>query len=150
MTDNLLQKWLAYYDPIHRGWTPRGVANGICATGGWFFPRILGGYNLRRSQGQVPGQDEIIVGAAGAQADSIRTFPWVSHTADESYIYRLTAVGGGGVENFQDEIVTQVWLDETGNWPGCRPNAPSDLRVSSLSGGRFVLKWIYLGEGEQA
>ena len=26
--DNLLTKWLAFYDPIHRGFTPRGIANG--------------------------------------------------------------------------------------------------------------------------
>jgi hypothetical protein len=53
------------------------------------------------------------------------------------------------VENLQAEIIAPVWIDHAGNWPGRRSNAPSDLRVSSLSGGQFLLDWVYLGKHEQ-
>ena len=29
---DLLEKWLRHYDPIHRGWTPAGIANGAVTT----------------------------------------------------------------------------------------------------------------------
>jgi hypothetical protein len=149
MSFDLLAKWLDWYDPIHRGWTLKGIANGVCATNGFSFPRIQGGYNLRRAVGELPGPTAAIVGAAGAQATTIRTFPWVSHSADTEYTYRLMAVGGGGVENVADEVTTVAPFDSGGDWVGLRPNAPTDLRVTAASGGKFVLRWTYTREGEQ-
>ena len=100
MTDCLLAKWLDHYDPIHRGYTPRGIANGVCATAGWTFPRLGGGYNLYRG---TPTADDIDygvpVGAAGAGAGRINNFLWRPHTADTEYFYVCRAVGGGGVES---------------------------------------------------
>ena len=150
MGSTLLAKWLAYYDPIHRGWTPTGIANGICATSGFFFPRIEGGYNLRRVVGEVPDASALIVGAAGAEATTIRTFPWVTHDASTTYAYRLTAVNGGGVEDWTEEVIAETEFDVQGDWVGARPNAPADLRVAPAAGGKFVLRWTYSGEGEQA
>ncbi len=150
MCNGFLAKWLAYYDPIHRGWTPAGIANGVCATVGFFFPRIRGGYNLRRGVGEVPDASEPIVGAAGADATTIRTFPWMMHDASTTYVYRLTAINGGGVENWSDEVVASTGFDAAGDWVGSRPNAPADLRVTPGAGGKFVLRWTYSRPGEQA
>jgi hypothetical protein len=150
MCDNLLAKWLAYYDPIHRGWTPGGIANGVCATSGFFFPRIRGGYNLRRGEGSVPDGSAPIVGAAGADADTIRTLPWIGHEADTTYVYRLTAINGGGVENFIDAITAETPFDASAIWLGARPNPPGDLRVTPSVNGSFVLRWTYTVNGEQA
>lgn len=143
----LLQKYLAWYDPIHRGWTLAGIANGVCATNGFGFPRIRGGYNLRRTgEGQAGAE---LVGAAGADAASVRTFGWVVHEAGAKYTYRLAAVGGGGAENLLEESEAPVAFDGQGHWPGPRPNRPSDLRATPASGGRFVLKWVYSPDGQQ-
>ncbi|NLX12491.1 MAG: hypothetical protein GXY44_02410 [Phycisphaerales bacterium] len=149
MTNDLLQYWLRHYDPIHRGWTPKGIANGLCSTEGFFFPRIAGGYNLFRAVGRVPADCDPIVGAAGHDAVTIRTFPWIRHAASTVYMWRLAAIGGGGVGNCTDEASTTTAFDEAGRWVGCRPNAPADLRVTALSGGRFLLRWTYTEEGQQ-
>jgi len=149
MSFDLLAKWLTWYDPIHRGWTPQGIANGVCMTSGFSFPRIRGGYNLRRAVGEVPSETSAIVGAAGADATTIRTFPWISHSPATNYTCRLTAIGGGGVENITDEVTAVVPFDSEGHWVGLKPNAPTDLRVTAVSGGKFLLRWIYTRAGEQ-
>jgi hypothetical protein len=143
MAGTLLEKWLMYYDPIHRGWTPAGIANGVCATVGFSFPRIKGGYNLRRGEGGVAGAADRIVGAAGFDATAIRTFPWLTHAPSAVHSYRLCAVGGGGMENDGLATLINEAFDAGGNWVGGYPNAPADLRVTSLAGGRFLVKWTY-------
>lgn len=150
MVSDLLGKWLAHYDPIHRGWTRAGVANGVTATCGFCFPRILGGYHLRRRVGGTPGADDAIVGTAGHDATTIRTFPWVRQEAGVTYVYRLFPVGGGGVENHTDMRITLTGLRVDGRWRGAWPNSPADLRVDAMAGGRFRLRWTYPPEGEQA
>jgi hypothetical protein len=146
----LLQRWLAHYDPIHRGWTPAGIANGVCATAGFFFPRVRGGYNLRRAVDSVPDESDLIVGAAGADDQSIFTFNWVTHQASTHYGYRLTVISGGGVENFDDELIVRTEFDQNGDWVGLRPNSPGDLRVAPSASGKFVLRWTYTPQGQQA
>jgi hypothetical protein len=150
MARTLLQRWLAHYDPIHRGWTLAGIANGVCATNGFSFSRIRGGYNLRRDEDALPNATFRIVGAAGADTETIRTFPWVSHSAETSYVYQLTAINGGGVENVSDATTARVDFDASGQWSGLRPNSVTDLRVGPVSDGRFRLQWIYTAEGQQA
>jgi len=150
MVRSLLSRWLEHYDSVHRGWTPRGIANAVCSTCGFGFPRIRGGYNLYRSAGGVPEAGRVPVGAAGADAGVVRTFPWVTHAAGTTYVYRLTSLNGGGAENIEDEVLCRVAFDAAGGWVGLRPNAVSDLRVTSLSGGRFEVVFCYMREGEQA
>jgi len=147
---DLLTKWLAHYDPVHRGWTPRGIATGVCATGGFFFPRVRGGYHLRRAPGGVPTMSAPIVGAGAAGQTTIREFPWVVHESNAAYVYRLNAVGGGGVEEDGARNITSVAFGPDGSWLGLRPNSPSDVRIACLSGGRFALRWSYNEAGQQA
>lgn len=141
---NLLAKWLAHYDPIHRGFTPRGIANGGVTTVGWSFPRIRGGFNLYRGS---PGGDDIDhdhpVGAAGADAMEIRNFSWRGHAPGSSYAYALRAINGGGVES---AVAVRLWpavFDAAGLMLGDPPNSPDNLQVEPLSGGRFRLRWTY-------
>ena len=100
MASDLFGQWLAHYDTIHRGYTPSGIANGVTATGGWSFPRILGGYNLYRG---TDGAESIAfglpVGAAGREAGNISNFGWRPHAASTKYAYVVKAIGGGGVES---------------------------------------------------
>jgi len=140
---DLLDKWLAHYDPIHRGWTLNGIANAVCTTVGWFFPRIAGGYNLRRAIARKPQLTDHIVGAAAADARQIANFPWISHSPGTVYYYRLNAIGGGGVEEECARNVLRVAFDEQGLLAGPLPNPPSSLHVMPGQNGSFVVKWTY-------
>jgi len=150
MASELLSKWLVHYDPIHRGLTREGVANAVCATGGQFLPRIRGGYNLRRRERSAPAEAAVIVGTAGADAATVRTFPWVGHEPRRRYVYTLAAIGGGGMENRAEEASTEVLTDELGGFAGRRPNSPADVQLVPLADGRFAVRWVYLPQGQQA
>ena len=145
----LLEKWLAHYDPIHRGWTLRGIANGVCATCGWCFPSVSGGYNLYRGS---PGAESIDygapVGAADAAAEQIHSFAWRPHAPNMTYAYVVRAIGGGGVESESSDPPVTVETDAQGRPMGPRPNAPSQLSVRPVAGGAFVLRWTYSPFGE--
>ena len=157
MPGDLLTKWLEHYDPIHRGYTPRGIANAVCAACGWSFPRIKGGYNLYRGTLTAEAIDYTLpVGAAGPQATikphlpfRITNFSWRPHAADTEYFYTLRAVGGGGVESPPTQPPVSIAFDAGGGFVGGRPNAPTALSVSTASGGRFVLRWSYAVGGEE-
>lgn len=149
MTD-LFDKWLDHYDPIHRGYTPRGIANAVCATNGWCFPRIGGGYNLYRGTPTIEDIDySVPVGAAGPGVGQVANFAWWSHAADTEYFYVLRAIGGGGVESASSAPPVAVAFDAAGIFIGGRPNHPTDLCVSPTSCGRFVLRWSYSALGEE-
>lgn len=150
MSCTLLDKWLLHYDSVHRGWTRAGIANGVCATCGFSFPRIRGGYLLRRAVGRAPDESSEIVGAAGADADSVGTFPWIVHAANTTYVYGLSAISGGGVENRLEQSPAAARFDELGRWTGELPNAPADLRADAAEGGTFRVRWSHCGEDEQA
>ena len=109
---DLLRRWLAHYDPIHRGYTPRGIANAVCATNGWAFPRVRGGTNLYRGSPTAEAVDLTHpVGAAGRGATTIANFPWRPHGAGKEYYYVLRAIGGGGVESpAVPRSITNAWI----------------------------------------
>lgn len=149
MSSNLLQRWLSTYDPIHRGWTRAGIANGLSATSGFSFPRIRGGYNLYRAPVGTVNPVWELVGAADADAMEIRTFPWVEHGPGSESFYRLVPVGGGGVENWTDVTLATVRFSEYGFWVGSSPNAPCDLQVLPFRSGRFIVRFSYYPNGEE-
>ncbi len=96
---SLLDKYIAASDPIRRGVTARGVANGLMITRGFSFPRIAGGYNLYRGLDTVEAIDWVNpVGAASADANELRNFAWMGHDANARYVYGVRAISGGGVE----------------------------------------------------
>lgn len=149
--DNLLQKWLLFYDPIHRGFTPKGIANGGMTTVGWSFPRIRGGFNLYRGTPTAGDIDyDYPVGAAGHDAVEIRNFSWRNHSPDTDYFYGLRAINGGGCESAISEPLWPARFDPAVNMFGDPPNSPEDLQISLLSGGRFKLQWTYREKGQFA
>jgi hypothetical protein len=150
MKSRYLADWLKTCDPIHQGWTLGGIAGGLCMTGGLFYPRVSGGYNLYRRIGGIPDPTSELVGAAGSGATTVQTFPWVFHAPGCEYHYRLVPVGGGGIENWSDVTGTRVVFDAAGDWVGTLPNAPSDLRMETLARGRFSVQWTYLPQGQEA
>ena len=127
-----------------------GIANGVCATSGYSFPRIRGGTLLRRAVGSTAGASAEVVGAAGADEGTIKTFGWVTHGANTTYTYRLTAMSGGGVENVTDARSATLVFDGSAAWSGALPNPVSDLRARPSANGTFVARWTYNREAEQS
>ena len=145
----LLDRWLQHYDPIHRGWTPLGIANGLSATNGFAFPRVGGGYNLyRRSVSGEGLGDPVIVGAAGAMAVDVQTFEWTPADANEEVRFELRSIGGGGVESIACADGVTVGFDELGQPMSPKPNAPNSLSIEQSEGGAFVLTWRYAERGQ--
>lgn len=143
----LLERWLLHYDPIHRGYTQRGIANGVTATCGWGFPRVGGGYNLYRSVNGAAVDGDRPVGAAGRSATSIESFSWRPHAVSTDYAYSVRSIGGGGVESADSEGVLAAF-DGVGALIGPAPHAASDVAVRAISGGRFEVRWRYDAAGE--
>ncbi|NOX58651.1 MAG: hypothetical protein GXP29_07305 [Planctomycetes bacterium] len=140
----LLERWLLHYDSIHRGWTPAGIANGVTATNGFAFPRIMGGYNLYRSPvGAAASDPQLIVGASGANASSIETFAWAIAPALSDQRFILRSIGGGGVESAPSSDEVGVAFDILGNPEPLVPNAPHDLSIDQSAAGSFTLTWSY-------
>jgi hypothetical protein len=72
----------------------------------------------------------------------------MSHVCELGYHYWLVPVGGGGVENWADEVVASFVTNWVGDWDGHMPNAPTDLQIVPLSWGRFAVRWTYLPQGQ--
>ena len=151
MSVDLFEKWLAYYDPIHRGYTVRGIANALTATNGWCFPRVAGGYNLYRGSDSIESIDFAHpAGAAGSLATSIGNFPWHPHAASTCYVYAIKAIGGGGVESEASRPARVAEFDVESALLGPRPNGPSELTARAAAGGRFELRWVYPSRRQEA
>ncbi len=151
MASELFDKWLAHYDTIHRGYTPRGIANGVTATGGVSFPRVPGGYNLYRGIGGAESIDfDHPVGAAGRGATAIANFGWCPHAGGTVYAYAVKSIGGGGVESAASWPAAVAEFDVYGSLLGVRSNGPTDLSVQPASGGAFMLRWVYASRYEEA
>ncbi len=144
MASELFDKWLAHYDSIHRGWTVRGIANGVSAMNGWGVPRVAGGYNLYRGSGSADAIDFTSpVGAAGRDVVGISNFAWRPHAVSTRYYYAVKSIGGGGVESEGSLPARVAEFDGGGGLIGLRPNAPTGLAVRATAGGAFALRWLY-------
>lgn len=144
-------KWLAHYDPIHRGYTPSGIANGVTAMCGWAFPRVRGGYNLYRGTSGAESIDFVHpVGAAGVTSTTIDNFSWRPHADTTQYAYAVRAIGGGGVESAASHPTRVAEFDGAGSLIGLRPNTVVGLSVRASAGGRFVVHWVYVSRFEEA
>jgi hypothetical protein len=157
VASELLAKWLRHYDPIHRGFTPAGIVNGVTATSGWSFPRMRGGYNLYRG-GVAAGAGagggigvaapaavdfDHPVGAAGRNATTIANAPWRPHQPSTVYLYTVKSIGGGGVESVAASPARAAEFDGAGALLGPRPNSPIAVSVRPGTGGTFVVRWAF-------
>jgi len=153
MARTLLQRWLDHYDPIHRGWTPAGIANGVCMTAGFFFPRFAGGYNLLRSIGQTPDESaSMIVGASSPTAetpDAIANFPTYTLAVDTVYCFWPRAISPGGAQECGPVDAIRIESDDDGDPMGAAPNAPSELTATAIADGYIRLTWRHNAAGEQ-
>lgn len=141
----LLTKYLAARDTIHRGRTPWGIANGLRITAGRSFPRIRGGYLIYRGLSTATIDRDNPVGAAGFGTRRIEPFPWVAHEAGDVWYYELVPIGAGGVEcpTTSTRRIVRVVIDGEG-LARMRPATPRRLTVAAAAGGTFRLSWTHL------
>ena len=162
---SLLDKYIAATDSIRRGFTARGIANGLPITRGFSFPRIAGGYNLYRGKDSLDAIDWVNpVGAASADANELRNFSWMGHDANTRYVYGVRAISGGGVEEGPDpgdpeardaipaqtHNVIRASFDGGGALRPPEPNAPANLAVFPAAGGTLRVAWTYSAAGQDA
>jgi len=144
---DLLGKWLNHYDPIHRGWTRAGIANGVTAMHGCSFPRRKGGYLLYLGTSLAGIDMARPVGAASHDATVIRLFPWICPAPATRYYVRLVAIGPGGVEsveNPKDRQVVAFTTGDGGEVPDPVPPAPRSLEVLPIAGGKFRIRFLFV------
>jgi len=149
---DLLQKYLDHYDPLFLGMGRRALANGVHATLGQMFPRSSGGHNLYRGIGspeQIDWNDP--VGAASKDAAGIRNFDDRGHDTGSAYYYAVRAVSPGGVEQDDRDQVARLSFDAAGQAIVPSVEAPCDLQVAPVAGGRFRVNWYYgVAEADQS
>jgi len=147
MASDLISKWAAARDPVHRGLSLRSVATGMSLTRGRSWVMVAGGYLLARGT-SVAGIDRTrLVGARLAGATTIAPFAWIGQAPSTTYFYELVAVGAGGVEavaNAQDRQIVRVVTGADGQVGSPMPASPRSLRVAALSGGRLRVSWQYV------
>lgn len=132
---------------LDRGLSMVGLANGMMLTGGIFWPRIKGGYNLYRGKDDPANIDwSFPVGASGGDSVQIKTFGWLSYDPDSTYWFGLRAVGAGGVENEDDSNVFVVYTDGSGEFKDPVPVAPGNLVARPAAGGMIRLTWSHFTE----
>lgn len=149
MASELLSKWLSWWQPMSRGLSEQGVANGLLLTGGWFWARIRGGYLLYCGCGDRSHIDwGRPVGAAGFDAREVHEFGWMERGPAGSYWYGVRVVGPGGMETGPGAEAIGCSVDGDGRPVGGLPGAVERLWAQPWAEGRVMLCWCYGAEHE--
>lgn len=161
--DAAVSKWMGYMQPLGIGrfdffttaqdqprWNT--MFNGIIMTLGRWWVRVAGGTNLRRApNGRIPTVDDPICGVANGDGVTIRDSAAIcSHAAGSRWVYGITAVGAGGVEEQFISSIREVVFDAGALWSGELPNAAMGLTVKPNYNGSFNLIFRYDEKGQQA
>lgn len=147
-----LQKWFGYYSPLMAGrfdfHTGESAARfdtfmQFIHLGRW-WTRIRGGHNLRRrSDRTVPTLADPIIARSDAATATMQTPTRIGHANDTNWIYMITAVGAGGVENEDRRNIREVVINAAGTLVGSLPNKPTGIKVVPKSNGSFDIYWQY-------
>jgi len=155
---NPLTKWLGYWRPILRGrfclqaqgdrYDFTSINAGTALTGGRFWQRILGGYELYRRDPvrQTPWQ---WVGRADGSATEIGNMPIFPPPADRASEFRIDVVGAGGVASSDRAVRQLVTVDHNGTLVPTAPNPVFGLRVEANGADAIRLTWLYDEEGQR-
>lgn len=142
MSDGLT-KYLRLADPLHRGLTLLGVAYGQALNRGLASGLAGGGYVLYRGTTAIDATTA--AGAAGRGATTVRPWAWLGQAAATRYVFRVAAVGVGGVESrLETSRLVAVRTDADGVAVLPAPSGPRSLSVAAAAGGCFRLRWAYV------
>ncbi len=155
---NPLRKWLRYWQPMLRGrfcLRPQdgrfdfvSINAGTALTGGRFWQRTRGGYELYRRDPVRLGKWRW-VGRADASATVVRNMPMFPPPADRTSEFRIGVVGAGGVILTDHAVRSLVTIDGAGGLVATAPNPIVGLQVEAAGADAFRLSWIYDEQGQQ-
>lgn len=145
---SILTRFLAATDYAMHGMTPRGIALGLHAAAGHFWPNPNGCYVLFAGTSGVDYTHA--VGAAPAGATTIKTFTGYALPASSTVSFGLRAVSPGGVSEANVGLVQTLRTNGSGVPITPAPNAPTNLIASPRAGGKIGLSWQYRPTGQQA
>lgn len=128
--------------------TPDQFGAFLFLTGGIAFPLQSGTVVLRRRKLTPRPERWVICGYAAPGDDTITNDDSVTHEANSSYWYSAAQVYGNGMASAWSEPV-RLDFDGSQNLisPGL-PNAPENLRVTPLVGGKFLVEGTYRSFGQ--
>ena len=121
---------------------------GTALTGGRFWQRTRGGYELYRRDPVQLGEWRW-VGRADASAMVVRNMPMFPPPVDRASEYRIGVVGAGGVVSTDRAVRKLVTIDSDGAMVATAPNPVMGLQVEASGADAFRLSWIYDEHGQQ-
>lgn len=116
---------------------------------GFTFPWRDGGVALLRREVYPDVGEWTYCGIAVAGQITVKNFPGMGHEADQAYEYTAVQFLGNGMVSVMCEPV-RLDFDAGGNLITPRlPNAPINLTVKAIAGGKFSISWSYnpFGQG---
>lgn len=152
MSATLLERFLETYDPQYLGRRPWQWSAGMAATLGRAWTGIMGQHNLYRGTGGVVDYD-VPVGAVSptdADPDTVRNYPTFPLAASTEYVFAVRAVGRGGAEEQNTDLVHTLTTDADGAPLGPAPNPPINVTAAPQAGGKILLAWQTSPRGEAA
>lgn len=140
-----------FFDSLFEGDSPVGVKFGMGLTGGDFWPRALGCYDLYCSADGISSDVEGLVAVVDAGSASITISDSVVSQSAGEFLFLLLAVNGCGDEENGSGSVLRLKFDEVGEM--VLPGSDGFLRAGAVlgAGGRVRVVWLYspLGQSDE-
>ena len=132
-----------FFDSLFEGDSLAGVKFGMGLTGGDFWPRVLGCYNLYYSADGVTADVGDIVAVDDCGSKSITISDLNISQAAEEHLFLLRAVNICGDEEDGSGSVLRLKLDDAGEM--ILPGSNAFLRTDAvlIAGGRASVVWLY-------
>ncbi len=123
MSSRVLDLFKLHHDPIHMGWTRRGMSFGTTLLNGlaWSIPDAVQGDESVAAVGLFRGRDRIsaidydyCVGLSLGKGTSVSESAMFSRQADTWYAYDVRAINGAGVIGDPGGTAIRLHTDGTG------------------------------------
>ena len=132
------------HNPLTNGWFPE-LQTGMQLFNGWFFPYSanIGKYGLYINENSLPSVSTEFPYTFFTPSSNEYSFSY-SYNPNSLYYIAVTRFSACGPESDASYVV--VWTDSAGN-PYVICYAPTQVNVTSLSGGQISISWHYEREG---
>jgi hypothetical protein len=135
-----------YKNALFNGMTGNAFKLGTVLSLGWFWMRVAGCHNVYR--GQDGNFDYDRIQAVLSLGDSDVTIAGQDLPADTIWHFIRRQASGCGLES-PDSDPCIVLIDSAGDMYGDVPNAPLQLDIEAIAGGKFTLRWRYTAISQQ-
>lgn len=137
-----------FFDSLFEGDSPDGVKFGMGLTGGDFWPRVLGCYNLYHSADGWTADGGDLVAVADPGSSSITVSDSILDQAAWQFVLLLRTVNICGCEADDLAGALRLTVDETGMIALPTVNGFLRIDVTLTSVGRARLMWLYNPVGQ--